>query len=148
MIKSIKKIGLIALLTTAFVAGSMLGIKAKQDYKPLEIAISVPSANAVEINEKGWPVPDLKGYTKAGEEYQDDDNDGFKETLYEEFHHKTKTIYIGKYRTTKRTWAWSQGGDDFPQRPYLIYDRNCDGIFEEKYINGEDWEVSPPPCAK
>lgn len=48
-IKLWQKAGLASLLTAALIAGPMPGIKARHDSKPLEITLSVPSAQSAEI---------------------------------------------------------------------------------------------------
>lgn len=44
-----QKAGLASILTAALIAGPMPGIKAKHDSKPLEITLSIPSAQSTEI---------------------------------------------------------------------------------------------------
>ncbi len=100
--------------------------------------------------EKGqYPAPALEGFQAAGESPADVDTDGVNETVIRRYVSESGDSVFSLV-TNDRVWAWSLAtvvGDKLdPARSYVIRDSNCDGIFDEKYGQQEEFQI--PPCVK
>ena len=99
------------------------------------------NTNALEINEKGFPVPDKTNARLLGSPYKVDNRVTFK-VYYNEFTGDKFTEFI--VRDKIEAYVISPDRKN-PSKDYMIQDNNCDGIFETKYTAEEFKNGIPVP---
>lgn len=101
-----------------------------------------------ETAQKGiFEPPSLRGFSPKNSYLQDGDGDGIKETRVDRFTSPSGHSLFS-LTTKDRTWAWSletPGADDSDLGAnYVIWDSDCDGVFDRRYRLDEEFRI--PPC--
>ncbi|MBI2673036.1 hypothetical protein HYX19_02140 [Candidatus Woesearchaeota archaeon] len=103
--------------------------------------------SALEVNEKGFPVPD-KTNAKIVNSEINTYKDGVVEALYYHNTEEDSSAFIEVYGNDD-IWLYQIYPDRNDNRFYIIEDRNCDKIFETKYgINEPKQVIRLPDCYK
>lgn len=111
----------------------------------LSLGLLGSSAYGLEVNEKGFPVPDKTEAELVGSRVLN--YNGKRIGVFNQYMGKDESIF-DEYIVNNKTASYSVFNDEDPSKSYRLLDNNCDGIFESKYGFREfnEEKVPIPDC--